>query len=70
LTNLESEAEARYVKRMKFSAWDVVEAPKEAAINFIIANTNEVLSLDTLKNIPESRDIIWDILCSVFTQHN
>ena len=81
LPNLKIEAEARYVKVLKFSTGDVAETVayaekmscfllKEAAIDFIVANSNEMLSSDALKNIPESKDIIHEILCSVSTQHN
>jgi hypothetical protein len=81
LTNLKIEAEARYVKLVKFSAGDVVEAVayaekmncfllKEEAIEFIVANANEVLASGTLTHIPESKDIIRGVICSVSTQHN
>ena len=81
LSNLKIEAEARYVKLLKISTGDVAETVayaekmncfllKEAAIDFIVANSNEMLSSDALKNIPESKDIIREILCSVSTQHN
>jgi hypothetical protein len=80
LTNLKIEAEARYVKLLKISVGDVVETVayaekmncfllKEAAIDFIVANANEVLASGTLMNIPESKDIIRDILCSVATRN-
>jgi hypothetical protein len=80
LTNLKVEAEAQYVKLLKFSAGDVVEAVayaekmncfllKEAAIEFIVANANEVLSSGTIENIPESKDITRDILSSVATMN-
>jgi hypothetical protein len=76
LTNLKIEAEARYVKLLKISVGDVVETVayaekmncfllKEAAIDFIVTNANEVLASGTLMNIPESKDIIREILCSV-----
>ena len=86
LPNLKIEAEAWYVMLLKFSAGDAVETVahankmncfllKEAAINFIVTNANEVLASGTLMNIPESNVIIRDILCSVATlskqeQHN
>ena len=81
LTNLKIEAEAWYVKLLKISTGDVAETVayaekmncfllKEEAIDFIVANSNEMLSSDALKNIPESKDIIREILCSVSTQHN
>ena len=80
LTNLKIEAEAWYVKLLKFSVGDVVETVayaekmncfllKEAAIDFIVTNANEVLASGTLMNIPESKDIIRDILCSVATRN-
>jgi uncharacterized small protein (DUF1192 family) len=78
LTNLKIEAEAWYVKLLKFSVGDVVETVayaekmncfllKEAAIDFIVTNANEVLASGTLMNIPESKDIIREILWSVAT---
>ena len=81
LPNLKIEAEAWYVKLLKFSVGDVVETVvyaekmncfllKEAAIDFIVANSNEMLSSDALRNIPQSNDITREILCSVSTQHN
>jgi hypothetical protein len=74
LTNLKVEAEAWYVKLLKISAGNAVEAVtcakkincfllKEAAITCIVAK--EVISSGTLKNIPESKDVIWDIICLV-----
>jgi len=76
LPNLKIEAEAWYVTLLKFSAGDAVETVayadkmncfllKEAAIDFIVTNANEVLASGTLMNIPESNVIIRDILCSV-----
>ena len=86
LTNLKIEAEARYVKILKFSAGDVVEAVvyadkmncfllKEAAIDFIVTNAKAVLESGTLRHVPESKDITREIICSVATmnkqgQHN
>jgi hypothetical protein len=86
LTNLKIEAEAWYVKLLKFSAGDVVETVayaekmncfllKEAAIDFIVANAKLVQASGTLMNIPESNVITRDIICSVATmnkqgQHN
>jgi hypothetical protein len=78
LPNLKIEAEAWYVKLLKFSVGDVVETVvyaekmncfllKEASIDFIVANSNEMLSSDALRNIPESKDIIREILWSVAT---
>jgi len=78
LTNLKIEAEARYVKLLKFSPGDAVETVayaekmncfllKEAAIDFIVANVDEVMASGTHKNIPESKEIIWDIMRSVST---
>lgn len=72
-TNLKIESEVRYVKLVRFSPGDVVEAVayaekmncflvKEVAIDFIVANPNDVLLSDTLKNIPESNE---DIIRSV-----
>ena len=80
LTNLKIEAEVRYVKLLKFLAGDVAEAVsyaqkmncfhlKEAAIEFIVASVDEVLAPDTFENIPESKDIIQGILCSVATMN-
>ena len=80
LTNLKIKAEVRYVKLLKFLANDVAEAVsyaqkmncfllKEAAIEFIVANVDEVLAPDTFENIPESKDIIQGILCSVATMN-
>ena len=86
LTNPKIEAEARYVKLLKFSVGDVVETVayaekmncfllKEAAIDFIVANAKAVLASGTRMNIPESNVFTRDILCSVATmnkqgQHN
>ena len=86
LTNLKIEAEAWYVKLLKFSVGDVVETVayaekmncfllKEAAIDFIVANAKAVLASGTRMNIPESNVFTRDILCSVATmnkqgQHN
>jgi uncharacterized small protein (DUF1192 family) len=78
LTNLKIEAEAWYVKLLKIYVGDVVETVayaekmncfllKEAAIDFIVTNANEVLASGTLMNIPESKDIIREILWSVAT---
>ena len=86
LSNLKIEAEAWYVKLLKFSAGDVVETVayaekmncfllKEAAIDFIVANAKLVQASGTLMNIPELNVITRDIICSVATmnkqgQHN
>lgn len=86
LTNPKIEAEAWYVKLLKFSVGDVVETVayakkmncfllKEAAIDFIVANAKAVLASGTRMNIPESNVFTRDILCSVATmnkqgQHN
>ena len=86
LTNLKIEAEAWYVKLLKFSVGDVVETVayaenmncfllKEAAIDFIVANAKAVLASGTRMNIPESNVFTRDNLCSVATmnkqgQHN
>jgi hypothetical protein len=80
LPNLKIEAEAWYVKLLKFSVGDVVETVayaekmncyllKEAAINFIVANAKSVQASGTLMNIPESNVITRDILCSVATMN-
>jgi len=71
LTNLKIEAEAWYVKFLKMKVGDVIETLvyaekmncfllKEAAIDFIVAY---------LKDIPESKSIIGDILFSVATMN-
>lgn len=76
LANIKIEAEWWYVKHIKFSPADVVEVVayaakmncfllKEAATNFIVANVDEVLSSGTVKDIPETKDIMHDILVSV-----
>lgn len=86
LTNPKIEAEAWYVKLLKFSVGDVVETVayaekmncfllKEAAIDFIVANAKAVLASGTRMNIPESNVFTRDNLCSVATmnkqgQHN
>ena len=86
LTNLKIEAEAWYVKLLKFSVGDVVETVayaekmncfllKEAAIDFIVANAKVVLASGTLMNILESNVFTRDIICLVATmskqgQHN
>ena len=80
LSNLKTEAEAWYVKLLKFSAGNVVEAVvyaekmncyllKEAAIDFIVANAKAVLASGTLMNIPESNVTTRNILCSVATMN-
>ena len=76
LTNLKIEAESWYVNLIKFSVDNVVEAVsyadrmncfllKEAAVDFILANLDGVLSSGTLKNIPDKNDVMHDILVSV-----
>jgi hypothetical protein len=76
LTSLKIEAESWYVKLFKPSVNNVVEALayadrmncfllRESAAEFIAANLGEVLSSGTLKNIPETKDIMNDILVSV-----
>jgi hypothetical protein len=76
LSNLKIEAEGWYVKHLNFAAGDAVEALtyatdmncfllKEAAINFIMANANEVLLSGSINNIPERKTIIRDIIRSV-----
>ena len=78
LTNLKIEAEAWYVKLQKFTPSDVVEAVayadkmncfllKEAATNYIVANAVDVLSTGTLKDIPETNDIVQELVVSVFS---
>ena len=78
LTNLKIEAESWYVKLIKFSVDDVVEAVayadrmncsllKEAAVNFVVANLDGVLSSGTLENIPETKNIIREIVFSATT---
>jgi hypothetical protein len=69
--SLKIEAESRYLKHFKFLADNVIKAVayaekmncfllKEAAINFIVANVDEVRSSGTLKDIPESKDIMHE----------
>ena len=69
------------MKQIKFSAYDVVEIVayadkmnffllKEAAIDFIVAHVDEVRSSGTLEDIPESKNIMHEILYSVATMNN
>jgi hypothetical protein len=78
LTTLKIEAESWYVKHFQFSADNVIEAVayadkmncfllKEAAINFIVVNVDKVRSSGTLKDIPETKDIMSEIFFSVAT---
>mmetsp|Transcript_19028 Transcript_19028/g.41215 ORF Transcript_19028/g.41215 Transcript_19028/m.41215 type:complete len:416 (-) Transcript_19028:145-1392(-) len=71
--NLKIEAEAWYVKYLKITVDNVVEALvyadkkncfllKEAAMNFILKNAQEVLASDTFDSIPESKNITREII--------
>ena len=73
VNNLKLVAEAWYVKFLKMKADDVAETliyaekmncflKKEAAIDFIVANANEVLASDAIEDIPEFKSIILEIL--------
>jgi hypothetical protein len=78
LTNLKIEAESWYMKQIKFLVDDVIEAVanademncfllKEAVINFIVVHVDEVRSSGTLKDIPDMKNIMHEILYSVNT---
>ena len=76
LKSLKIEAEAWYLKQLKFKVEEVVETVayadkmncfllKEAAIDFIVENADEVLSSDSFENLPHSKIITEDILFAI-----
>jgi len=80
LKSLKIEAEAWYLKQLKFKVEEVVETVayadkmncfllKEAAIDFIVENADEVLSSDSFENLPHSKIITEDILFAIASKN-